>query len=73
MLPSCMTMRINRSSARMSYTDISPDEKPIPMTSIAGDRARAVMAVDAVFEGDVNSDAAGKVWMRVLTTDTYGS
>ena len=43
------------------------------MTSIAGDRARAVMAVDAVFEGDVNSDAAEKVWIRVLTTDTYGS
>lgn len=67
MLPSCMTIRINLSSARMSYTDISPDEKPMPITSMAGERASAVMAVDAVLDGEVNNDAAGNVWMRVLS------
>ncbi len=31
------------------------------MTSMAGERAKAVMAVFAVFEGDVNNDAAENV------------
>ena len=59
-------MRMSRSSARMSYTEISPEEKPIPTTSIAGERASAVMAVELVFDGDVRSDAAAKVCMSVL-------
>ena len=45
----------------MSYTDISPDENPIPMTSIAGDGARAVIALETVLDGEVNNDAAGNV------------
>ena len=59
--PSCIAIRIKRWSARMSYTDISPDENPIPMTSIAGDGARAVIALETVSDGEVNNDAAGNV------------
>lgn len=45
-----MKMRMRRSSARISYIDISPDAKPTPKTSIAGDCAIDVMAVVAVVD-----------------------
>jgi hypothetical protein len=44
MLPPSMNMRRSRSSARTSYTDISPDVNPMPTTSIAGDWVKAVIA-----------------------------
>ena len=42
--PPSMNIRMRRSSARMSYTEISPEVKPIPTTSIAGDCVRHVIA-----------------------------
>ena len=59
-------MRISLSSARMSYNDISPEEKPMPTTSIAGDRASAVIAKWDVLGGDVRSEVAEKVCKQVL-------
>lgn len=44
-----MNILINLSSARMSYTDTSPDVKPTPTTSIAGDCTNAVIAEDVIF------------------------
>lgn len=68
MPPSCIVTRINRSSVRTSYTDISPEENPIPTTSIAGDCTRAVMAAEGVpcVDGEVRSETSGNVWMHVL-------
>lgn len=45
-----MYIFINLSSARTSYTEISPDANPIPTTSIAGDCVRAVMGYDGAVE-----------------------
>ena len=45
----------------MSYTEISPDENPMPTTSRAGERASTVTAAEVAFEGDVRRDAAGNV------------
>ena len=47
--PPSMNILINLSSARMSYTDTSPDVKPTPTTSIAGDCTNAVIAADVIF------------------------
>ena len=68
MLPSCIDMRISRSSALISYTDISPEEKPIPTTSMAGDCTRAVTAVEGApgIGVEVTSEARGNVCMHVL-------
>ena len=44
MPPSCMNTRTSLSSDRISYTEISPDENPIPTTSMAGDWTRHVIA-----------------------------
>lgn len=66
--PSCIVILINRSSVLMSYTEISPDEKPIPTTSMAGDCTKAVIATEEVDEEDgcVRREAVGKVCIRVL-------
>lgn len=52
-LPSRIKMRMRRSSALISYTDISPEAKPTANTSMAGDCAMEVMAVDAVDEDPI--------------------
>jgi hypothetical protein len=46
--PPSMNILISRSSARTSYTEISPDVKPSPTTSIAGDCVRTVIAAECV-------------------------
>ena len=53
--PPSINILMSRSSARISYTDISPDVKPTPTTSIAGDCTRAVMAcaVEGVLEASL--------------------
>ena len=69
MEPSCIFIRSNRSSMRISYTEISPLAKPMPTTSIAGDWVSAVMAVELLsgdIEGDVNNDDALNLCMLVL-------
>jgi hypothetical protein len=66
-LPPSMNIRMSRSSARKSYTEISPDVNPIPTTSMAGDCVRAVTAQKSVLEeleccvGEVSNWEAGKV------------
>lgn len=52
-LPSRIKMRMRRSSALISYTDISPEANPTANTSMAGDCAMEVMAVGAVDEDPI--------------------
>jgi hypothetical protein len=64
--PPSMNILMSRSSARTSYTEISPDVKPSPTTSIAGDCVRAVIAVECVWLGDERRLELGNLWMHVL-------
>jgi hypothetical protein len=65
--PSRMMIPISFSSARMSYIETSPDAKPMPTTSMAGDCAIAVTE-----EGDEDSESwiKGILCMQELT-DIY--
>jgi hypothetical protein len=53
MAPPSMNILNKRSSARMSYIAISPEAKPTPTTSIAGDWIRAVTGLGDVEDEDV--------------------
>ena len=68
--PSCMNTRISLSSARMSYTEISPDANPIPTTSIAGDWTRQVIAgLEVEVAEPVRRFEAGYLWIQILEND----
>lgn len=66
-----MNILIRRSSARTSYTEISPEVKPIPTTSMAGDCVSAVIAhegtslVSGAFGAETKRDGEN-LWMQVL-------
>ena len=55
---------------RTSYTEISPDAKPMPTTSMAGDCAMAVIAALEPFwlpDGAVKREEDENLWMQVLS------
>lgn len=58
-----MNTRMTRSSERMSYRMHSPEAKPMPITSTAGDWARAVIGDPVAV---VLRFVARKVWRQVL-------
>jgi len=68
--PPFIYILINLSSARISYTEISPDANPIPTTSIAGDCVRAVTGYNGVAESlgssVINNFELEKVCIQVL-------
>lgn len=66
--PSCMTILMSLSSMRMSYTEISPVAKPMPITSMADDCVMHVIAVlpAELPDGAVNKDDTGNEWIQVL-------
>jgi hypothetical protein len=67
MLPPSINIRMSRSSALISYTDISPEEKPMPTTSIAGDCVRDVIEHgSASLLEDWRRDRAN-LWIQVLS------
>lgn len=63
--PPSIKIRIRRSSDRTSYIEISPEAKPIPTTSIAGDCVKAVIAL-GVFCGEELRRNAENLCMQVL-------
>ena len=68
-----MNIRMRRSSARTSYTEISPETKPIPTTSMAGDCVNAVIAEAGtlaevlIWFGDESRREEVNLWIHVLS------